>query len=127
MEPDPPTPTPRSDPADNRVQELIPGMGGRWLVVTQGSSHVWDLDAKTYTRIPGPASVSGSFAFDLQSVAISRVERWPRVGSTSLVFYDDPAHPDDVEQWRQSSQIVSITQIPAGTSRPRAVERSSLL
>lgn len=102
-------------------------MGGRWLVVTQGSSHVWDLDAKTYTRIPGPASVSGSFAFDLQSVAISRVERWPRVGSTSLVFYDDPAHPDDVEQWRQSSQIVSITQIPAGTSRPRAVERSSLL
>lgn len=99
-----------------RVQESTPGMGGRWLVVTQGSAHEWDLDAKTYMRVPGTASVSGPFAFDSQPMAITRVVRWPRVGSTSLVVYDDPAHPDALEQWRQWSQIVSITKIPAGAS-----------
>lgn len=51
----------------------------------------------TYIRIPGPASPSRYFGFDLQSVAIARVERWPRVASTSLVFYDDPADSNAVK------------------------------
>jgi len=52
--------------------------------------------------------------FDLQSMAITRVQRWPQVGSTSLVFYDDPAYPDGREHWRQSSPIASITKVPEG-------------
>lgn len=102
--------------ADKRVHELTPAMGGCWLVVTRGSVHEWDLDAMTYTRIPGSSSGSGSFDYDLQSMAITRVQRWPQVGSTSLVFYDDPSFPEGLEQWRQSSPIASITRIPDNAS-----------
>lgn len=100
---------PPSPPVE--VTELTPSMRGVWLVVTQGSHHVWDLDAMTYTRIPGPASLSGPFVMDGQPMPITRVQRWPRVGSTSLVFYDDPVRPLDYEHFRKSSRIESITPI----------------
>jgi hypothetical protein len=66
----------------------------------------------TYRRIPGPDSRSGPFAYDFQPMGITRVQCWPRVGATSLVFYDNPTDPHRFEQWRQSSRIVSITEIP---------------
>lgn len=103
-----------------RVGNYVTARVGNY--VTDNPSHLGNyvtadnLDAKTYMRVPGPASVSGPFAFDSKPMVITRVVRWPRVGSTSLVVYDDPAYPDDLEQWRQSSQIVSITKIPARTS-----------
>jgi hypothetical protein len=84
-------------------------MGGRWLVTTRGSTHVWDLDTMTCTRRPGPTSGSGAFAYDDVSVRISRVERWPRVGATFLFWFDDPGAPQVHEHWRQSSTIQSIT------------------
>lgn len=109
-------PCSESDRVD--VDELLPGMTGVWRVVSQGSRHEWDLDAMTYMRIAGQESISGRFAMDGQRMRITRVGRWPRVGSTSLVFYDDPMRPLDYEQFRQSSRIESITQIaptaPAG-------------
>jgi hypothetical protein len=104
----------RSEVPGREVQELTPEMGGCWLVVTQGSRHRWNLSEMIYTRIPGPASLSGTFAFDAQPMAITRVERWPRVGSTSLVWFDDPTDPDSAEQWRQSSRIASIIEILDG-------------
>ncbi|QNJ96471.1 hypothetical protein HZU40_11790 [Mycolicibacterium fluoranthenivorans] len=104
--PDPPT----------TVDELHASMGGVWLVVTQSSHHEWDLDAMTYQRVPGPTSLSGPFPMDSQRMPITRVARWPRVGSTSLVFYDDPHRPSDYEHFRQSSRIESISRIsPTGT------------
>ncbi|ANE78458.1 hypothetical protein A7U43_03085 [Mycobacterium adipatum] len=109
-------------PLQVSLDELGPGVGGSWLVVTQGSRHEWDLDAMTYMRMPGPASLSGQFAMDGQRLRITRVERWPRVGFTSLVFFDDPTRPLDYEHFRQSSQIESITQITTtdSASPPRS-------
>lgn len=86
-------------------------MKNRWLVASQSSFHLWDLDAMTYARIPSPSSLSGPFALDLRILVITRVDSWPRVGSRSLVWFDDPADPDGIEQWRQSSRIVSITEV----------------
>jgi len=63
---------------------LTPDLGGRWLVTTQGSTHVWDLDAMTYERRPGPESPAGAMAYDGIPHRITRVERWPEV--------DRPAH-----------------------------------
>lgn len=101
------------------VDELLPGMTGVWLVVSQGSRHEWDLGAMTYMRIAGQDSKSGRFALDGQRMPITRVGRWPRIGSTSLVFYDDPARPLDYEQFRQSSRVESITRItPAASAGP---------
>lgn len=105
------------------VDELDASMGGVWLVVTQGSRHEWDLDAMTYQRVPGPTSRSGRFAMDGQRMPITRVERWPRVGSTSLVFYNDPNRPFDYEHFRQSSRIESISRISptgSGDAAPRS-------
>lgn len=94
------------------VDALTPEMGGRWLVTTQGSTHEWDLDAMTYMRIPGPASRAGGFSYDEVRHHIARVGAWPSVGCVSLVFFDDPDIPEFVEQWRQSSTIVSIERLP---------------
>lgn len=93
------------------VDELSPGMTGTWQVTTQGSYHTWNLDAMTYTRTPQLHSRSGAFEFDNQPMAITRVERWPRVGFTSLVWYADPTNPHPSEHWRRSSRIVTITRI----------------
>lgn len=108
------------DRVEVEVDELLPSMTGRWLVVSQGSRHEWDLDSMTYKRIAGQDSKSGRFATDGQRMPITRVGRWPRVGSTSLVFYDDPTRPLDYEQFRRSSRIESITQITptASVGRP---------
>ncbi len=91
-------------------------MGGRWRVQTQGSTHEWDLDTMTYLRTAGPRSPSGPFAFDSRPMPITKVERWPRVGSTSLVWYDDPHDSDQIEHWRQSSRIISISEIRCPTA-----------
>lgn len=72
---------------------------------------MWDLDAMTYTRVPGAASLSGKFVMDGQPIPVTRVERWPRVGSTSLFFFDDPTDATHYEHYRQSSRIESITRV----------------
>ncbi|QFS90491.1 hypothetical protein FIV07_06995 [Mycobacterium sp. THAF192] len=105
-----------SNLAAREVDALTPDSAGCWLVTTQGSTHVWDLDAMTYTRRPGPASLSGAFDHDERAMPITRVQRWPRVGQTSLVWFDDPEAPAERELSRQSSTIVSITALPGSPS-----------
>jgi hypothetical protein len=92
-----------------RVDELTKDMTGRWLVVTQGSTHLWDLDDKTVVRQPGPTSLSGTFDADGEPLKIVEVVRWPKVGATFELFFE---HPDVLsvfgEKWRRSSLIDSI-------------------
>jgi len=91
------------------VQELTSEMSGRWLVTTQGSQHVWDLDKMTYQRLPGEGRQR--FPYDEQEVPVARVGAFPRVGEMSMVWYDDPTVPEILERWLQSSRIVSIKEI----------------
>lgn len=117
--------TPSHNDADSppeTVDALSAEMRGRWVVASQGSTHLWDLDALTYTRCPGPASPSGAFDYDDIAHRITRVSRWPRVGDQSLVWFDDPASPFDTEQFRRSSVIVSITRAPDASSEDAAEE-----
>ncbi|EFV14710.1 hypothetical protein [Segniliparus rugosus] len=95
------------------VEELTSDMRGLWLVVTQGSRHIWDLETHPpgYVRVPGPQSLSGAFPMDRQLVRLSRVGRWPKIGGTSLVFFDVPDDPMK-EYWRQSSAIARIERLP---------------
>jgi hypothetical protein len=39
------------------------------------------------------------------------VERWPTVGGTSFLWFDDPDTPDTLEHYRISSTIVGIHRI----------------
>jgi hypothetical protein len=68
------------------------------------------LDRRTYARLPG----HGSQKFDHDGIEhpITRIERYPEVGSCSIVWFDDP-HDPLVEQWRVSSTIRSITRLEA--------------
>ena len=50
--------------------ELNPEMGGRWEVNTGNSVHVWDLDAMTYTRLPGPTAGTAARVGDTESVVL---------------------------------------------------------
>lgn len=90
------------------VPELTPDMSGRWLVRAQGSMHIWDLDEMSYIRLPGPHSLSGPFKFDGAPQIIRGVDRWPAVGSTSLLWFEDTVRPGRGGRWRQSSLIDSI-------------------
>lgn len=94
------------------VEKLTPDMTGRWLVTTQGTEHLWDLDRGTYARMPGESSVAGAFDHDGTEHPITRVEWWPRVGGQALVWYDDPENPVFIEQFRRSSRIRSIARLP---------------
>lgn len=89
------------------VDALEPGMGGLWLVTTQGSEHIWDLDKMTYRRIPGAAQ----FAGDDETHAVTRVSLWPRVGQVFLVWYDDPEDPSRLDQFRRSSIVRTIERL----------------
>ena len=103
---------PVGDGEPETVDALHAGLGGRWLVTSQGSRHVWDLDAMTYRRLPGPGRKS--FDYDGQQCPIDRIEVWPAVGRSSLVFFDDPNVPG-VEQWRICSTIRTISRLDADT------------
>lgn len=97
--------------ATDRAEALDGSTYGRWLVTTQGSTHIWDIssDGVLYRRNPGAASAG--FVADGTDVTPTRIDRWPAVGSTSFIWFDDPAAPEFVEQWRQSSTIRSITRL----------------
>ncbi|TQJ49279.1 hypothetical protein FBY26_0957 [Phycicoccus sp. SLBN-51] len=85
-------------------------MGGRWEVRTRSSTHIWDLDAMTYIRVPGPDSTA--MPYDEREVPFTRVEAWPAVGRRTLLFFDDP-YDFTTEHWRICSRIRSITRLPS--------------
>lgn len=88
------------------VQELTADTGGRWLVTTQGSQHIWDLDAWTYERRPGRGR--GNFQGDGVPQRIWSVKVFPRVGRSFYVELDDTATEI---QFRISTEVVSIERI----------------
>lgn len=90
------------------VDELTPDMDGVWLVTTKGSTHIWDMDACTYKRMPGKQSSAGAFEFDGEPQPITRVDRYPKVGSFSRVWFGDPERH---ELFRQSSEITRIERV----------------
>ena len=101
--------------APEQLERLAPGVGGVWLVSSRkGTTHLWDLDAKTYRRQPGPGS--SRMAYDNTTVPIPNVGAWPEVGGRALVFLDDPQNPF-MAQWRFCSAIRSITRINDSDAR----------
>lgn len=94
-----------------QVEELTAEHTGRWLVTTQGSRHVWDLDEMTYMRLPTEASKSGAMPHDGRPVRIDRVVWWPKVGERSWLWFDDPQYPLFVEHYRINSVIKRIERL----------------
>ncbi|BBY99434.1 hypothetical protein [Mycolicibacterium fallax] len=95
------------------VTELGPGMGGRWLVTTRGSQHIWDLDRMTYTRIPGAGR--GQFIGDGQPQRIWNIGAWPKVGQS---FYLEWDWTYDAVQTRLSSTVQKIERLADDEPEP---------
>lgn len=98
--------TTNDEPSATRVDHLDPDSTGRWLIHTQGTTHVLDLDNHTYERRPGPTSQH--FPHDHTPLALNRIGVWPQVGGRMLIWCDDPEIPDLIEHFRVTSPIRSI-------------------
>ena len=94
---------------ENEPQEVTSLAGderGVWRVVTQGSSHILDLDAKTVTRIPGPGRPA---TFNdvtrplrtLEACSVGESGRWTMMSDDEMTdFY-----------WHVTSQIRRIERV----------------
>lgn len=104
-------PTPGWVLSGTTTESLDASATGVWLVTTAGSRHIRDYSRSPdiyWTRLPGEGSPN--LGADNQAHRLTQVELWPRVGTSTLVFFDDP---DDIvlEQWRISSPIVKIEEL----------------
>jgi hypothetical protein len=106
--------------AGEQVDALDETTVGTWLVRTAGSTHLWEIEDDGeiwWTRLPGPGG--GSLLYDGARHHVTRVDAWPAVGGIALLWFDDPANPVMVEQWRRSSLIRTIERLePASGPRP---------
>jgi hypothetical protein len=86
---------------------LGPDDTGSWLITTQGSRHLLELDhGLRYTRLPGEGRLQ--LAYDGVPVQLTRIEQWPAVGGSMLIWFDEPTAPLDKENWIQTSTIKAI-------------------
>ncbi|MGY4856861.1 metallophosphoesterase family protein [Cryobacterium sp. AP23] len=90
----------------SQATELTVGMGGRWMVHTLGSRHVFDLDRLTVERLPGPYSKGLSSdgihqIRSLDTVQIGSPGRWTMHGDALVEYY-----------WHVSSVIRHIQHLP---------------
>lgn len=88
------------------VVTLTSAHTGQWVVTTRnGTRHLFDLDRQRYRRV----SAHRPFDHDGELLELSRIEVWPTLGGSFLIWFDDPGNSDTWEHWRASSTIVSIT------------------
>ena len=106
-----------SETETETVQELTSDMGGVWLVTTQGSTHIWDLDNWTYTRRPGRGR--GNFVGDGVPQRIWSVGRFPKLGESFYVELDESLTQ---VQTRLSTEVVRIERI--SDPQPAAVNQA---
>lgn len=94
------------------ILELTEDMTGRYLVKTQGSIHLWDLDNKFYVRNPSPESMANRHMPDHvnhRPLSWVKVERWPKVGQSFLTILNGDM------PWHRSSTIRSIERLDDDT------------
>lgn len=96
------------DETDDTVTELTAASTGRWLVTTSGSEHIWDLDARTYTRMPGAGR--GRFIGDGAPMRLFSVAEFPAVGKHFRIRLFDCV-PSGLILWRVSSPITRIERL----------------
>ncbi|TFD66079.1 hypothetical protein [Cryobacterium sp. Hh38] len=95
-------------PDDNTVTSLTGSEGGLWQVSTRDSTHYFDLDAHTVTRVPGTNATPGinDVARPLRSIdtlTVGRGGRWTMHTdgwSDSIDYY-----------WHESSLVAKIERV----------------
>lgn len=83
---------------------------GRWLVTTEHSRHIWDLDEMTYTRFPEYPDAQ-PHEHDEAVVEIERVVRWPEVGARPHLWFYEPGLPRHFKDCRINTTVVKIERL----------------
>lgn len=99
------------DETDDAVTELTADMRGRWLVTTEGSEHIFDLDARTYTRLRGDGREK--FIGDGAPMRLYSVVEFPKVGDHFRIELFDCV-PSGLILWRVSSPVARIERLDDG-------------
>lgn len=94
---------------EGAVEELTPGMTGRWIVQTQGTLHLFDLDAHEYERRQHDGL--NPMRQDHTRVALpdDAIIVWPTVGSMFRIVVSVDGYDGYMGSVRTSSLIRSIT------------------
>lgn len=111
------------------VDELTADMLGVWLVTTEGSRSIWDLEDMTYTRTPLNDGISGPRLWDGETKPILQVLKWPQIGHPSGLSFirdDVPREEGLVVRTRLTSEVQSIERLePDQAEAPTAPEEAS--
>lgn len=83
---------------------------GQWLVTTEHSRHIWDLDQMVYTRLPDHLDAQ-PHGHDEAVMAIDRVARWPEVGARPHLCFYEPGLPRYFKDWRINTAVVKIERL----------------
>ena len=100
--------------------------GGRWIVTTLGSTHRFDLDAMTVTRIPGKDAAR---SLNDQPRPLREIKHCTVGARGYWLMNPEPAESDYVEHfWHLSSTIQSIEPVvdedaPSDTAARRVAEQ----
>jgi hypothetical protein len=107
----PPTPPDAACAPTPGVAALPPEATGYWVVQTARTTHVFDFDQATYTRIPDVGRKA--MPYDRQSLALCEVLKAPHVGGQFLVYVDAlDADGQVVDQmWRVSATITRVMEV----------------
>lgn len=90
------------------VTELTEESRGSWLITTaSGSSHIWNLDKRTVTRLPTGFSPN-QLVNDAAAQPIIAVANYPKIGEcTGVMFPGDPGVTGHY-RIRRSTPVTSI-------------------
>lgn len=94
---------------EGAVEELTPDMTGRWIVQTQGTLHVFDLDARTYERRQHDGLNPMRGDRTVRSLPRDSIIDWPKVGSLFRIVVSVDGYEGYIGSVRTSSLIRSIT------------------
>ena len=101
------------------TERLVDESDGQWLVVTESSSYLFDLDDRTATRYPGGGAVAGEddpwpvadLRRDLEPIRLINLARCT-VGERLIAVLD--VRRDGVVTVRESTFVVTITRVDPG-------------
>jgi len=97
---------------EGAVTELSPGMKGRWIVQTQGTLHLFDLDKWEYSRRQHDGLNPMRQDHEVVALPEDSIILWPQVGSLFRIVVSVDSYSGYMGSVRTSSLIRSIT--PAG-------------
>ena len=100
--------------APEDVTDLATQVAGRWLLRTQSSEHVIDLDRGTWERIPGP----GALRYDAPSSGLLRTFEDCAVGQCAFITTRS-ADPLVDYFWARTTLILSIGRLADGVDDVR--------